>query len=106
MDDFTSDGNTFEESLVNLEKVLVRCQESNLVVSNEKCNMILDASLVLGNHIYSMGIRVDPTKIEVIINLEILASQREVRSFLGHPRYCWHFLKILLKLPHLYLNYL
>jgi len=36
MDDFTVYGNTFEEALSNLEKVLIRCQESNLSLSHEK----------------------------------------------------------------------
>jgi len=36
MDDFTIYGNTFEEALENLEKVLIRCQETNLALSNEK----------------------------------------------------------------------
>ena len=32
MDDFTSYGNTFQEALDNLEKVLIRCQETNLTL--------------------------------------------------------------------------
>lgn len=71
MDDFTTYGNTFEKALVNIEKVLVRCQESNLAFSNEKCNMLLYVGIVLGHQISSVGIRVDPPKIEVIINMEI-----------------------------------
>jgi hypothetical protein len=36
MDDFTVYGNTFEEALSNLEKFMIRCQESNLSLSHEK----------------------------------------------------------------------
>jgi len=35
MDDFTFYGNTFEKVLENLEKNLIRCQETNLALSNE-----------------------------------------------------------------------
>ena len=36
MDDFTVYGNEFKEALDNLEKVLIRCQETNLALSHEK----------------------------------------------------------------------
>jgi hypothetical protein len=36
MDDFTIYGDSFEEALKNIEKVLVRCQETNLSLSH--CN--------------------------------------------------------------------
>ena len=36
MDDFTVYGNTFEETLENLEKVLIRCKKTNLSLSDEK----------------------------------------------------------------------
>ena len=40
MDDFTSYGNTFQEALDNIEKVLIQCQETNPVLSHEKCKML------------------------------------------------------------------
>lgn len=63
MDDFTIYGNTFEEALVNLEKVLLRCRETNLSLSHEKCNMTMNAKIVLGHHISLTEIQVDPNKI-------------------------------------------
>ena len=53
MDDFTAYGNTFQEALDNLEKVLIRCQETNLALSHEKCKMLLTEGIVLGHHISS-----------------------------------------------------
>ena len=69
MDDFTAYGNTFQEALDNLEKVLIRCQETNLALSHEKCKMLLTEGIVLGHHVSSQGIKVDPAKIEVIVGL-------------------------------------
>jgi hypothetical protein len=63
MDDFTVYGNTFEEALSNLEKVLIRCQESNLSLSHEKCKMLLTEGIVLGHHLSAEGIKVDPAKL-------------------------------------------
>jgi hypothetical protein len=36
MDDFIVYGNTYQEALDNLEKILIRCQEMNLYLSHEK----------------------------------------------------------------------
>jgi hypothetical protein len=41
MDDFTVYGNTFDEAINNLRKVLERCQETNLSLSHEKCHIFL-----------------------------------------------------------------
>ncbi len=69
MDDFTVYGNTYEEALDNLEKVLVRCQETNLSLSHEKCKMLLTEGIVLGHHVSSQGIKANLAKIKVIASL-------------------------------------
>ena len=57
MDDFTAYGNTFQDALDNLEKVLIRCQENFLSLSHENCKMLLTEGIVLGHHIYSKELR-------------------------------------------------
>ena len=69
MDDFSVYGNTFEYALETLEKILKGCIESKLSLSNEKCFMMLTEWTVLGDHISSSRINVDPTKIQLIVNL-------------------------------------
>lgn len=49
--------------------------------------MLMTEGIVLGHHISDKGIKVDPAKIEVIINLPTPQSQKNVRSFLGHVGY-------------------
>jgi hypothetical protein len=39
-DDFSVYGDSFEKSLHNLEKVLIRCKESNVSLSHKKCKML------------------------------------------------------------------
>jgi len=41
MYEFTLYGNTYQEALDNIKKVLIRCQEMNLSLSHEKCKMLL-----------------------------------------------------------------
>jgi hypothetical protein len=63
MDDFIVYGNTYQESLDNLNKFLMRSQEMNLSLSHEKCKILLTKGVVLGHHVSFEGIKVDPTKI-------------------------------------------
>jgi hypothetical protein len=93
MDDFTVYGNTYQEDLDNLQKVLIRCQEMNLSLSHEKCKMLLTEGVVLGHHVSSEGIKFDPVKIEVIVRLPPLKAQKEVRIFLGHVGYYERFIE-------------
>jgi hypothetical protein len=72
--------------------------ESNVTLNNEKCAMMLTKGIVLGNHISPAGIRVDPSKIEVILNLPPPETQKEVRSFLGKDGYYRHFMENFVKI--------
>ena len=87
MDDFSVYGENFQEALDNLEKVLIRCHETNLALSHEKCRMMFTKGVVLGHIISQARIEVDPTKISIISNLSPPQNQKEVRSFLGHVGY-------------------
>jgi hypothetical protein len=69
MDDFTPSSDDFDQALNNLEKVLECGIATRLCLSHEKCHMMMTEGVVLGNCISAYGIRVDPTKIEVILNL-------------------------------------
>jgi hypothetical protein len=51
MDDFTVYGDDFQQALDNLEKVLIRCKETNLSLSHEKSRMMLTEGIVLGHRI-------------------------------------------------------
>ena len=93
MDDFSVFGDSFQEALKNLEKVLLRCQESHLALSDKKCGLICKARGVLGHLISDKGIQVDPTKIEIILHLPAPKTQREVRGFLGHFGYYRRFIE-------------
>lgn len=71
IDDFTVYGDSFNEALGNLEKALIRCQETNLSLSHEKCFMMFNEGIVLGHHIFGDGIKVDSSKVEVISKLSV-----------------------------------
>ena len=51
MDDITVYGGSFEECLINLETVLHRCIEKNLVLNLEKCHFMVSQGIVLWHFI-------------------------------------------------------
>jgi hypothetical protein len=91
-DEFTVHGKDIQEALTSLEKVLIRCKETNLSLSNENSKMMLTEGIVLGHHTSGSGMRVNPTKIYIITQIIIPSSQKEVRKFLGHAGYYRRFI--------------
>ena len=69
MDDITVYGGSFEECLINLETVLHRRLEKNLVLNWEKCHFMVNQGIVLGHIISKKGIEVNKAKIEMISKL-------------------------------------
>jgi hypothetical protein len=84
LDDFSVYGKTFEDCLSNLDKVLKRCQEADLVLNWEKCHFIVREGIVFGHKISEKGIEVDNVKIEVIEQLLPPTNVKGIHSFLGH----------------------
>ena len=76
MDDITIYGNTFEQCLTNLETVLQRYIEKNLVLNWEKCHFMVNQGIVLGHVISRKGIEVDKAKFELISKLPPLQATR------------------------------
>ena len=84
LDDFSVFGSNFDNCLENLQQVLKRCEEKNLVLNWEKCHFMVTSGIVLGHVISVDGIQVDKAKIDLIFSLHIPKFVRDIRSFLGH----------------------
>ncbi|KAL4291233.1 hypothetical protein GQ457_14G014700 [Hibiscus cannabinus] len=93
MDDFSTFVEDFDSCLSNLEKVLKRCKETNLVLNWEKCHFMVDEGIVLGHKISSKGMEVDKAKIEVISKLPPPTIVKGIRSFLGHAGFYQRFIE-------------
>nr|GEV33772.1 reverse transcriptase domain-containing protein [Tanacetum cinerariifolium] len=84
MDDFLVFGNSFDCCLADLDRMLARCEETNLVLNWKKCHFMTKEGIVLGHKISGAGIEVDRAKIDVIAKLPYPTNVKGVRSFLGH----------------------
>ncbi|GJR97888.1 reverse transcriptase domain-containing protein [Tanacetum coccineum] len=84
MDDFSVFGNSFDCCLANLDRMLARCEETNLVLNWKKRYFMVKEGIVLGHKISGAGIEVDRAKIDVKAKFPYPTNVKGVRSFLGH----------------------
>ncbi|GJZ83322.1 reverse transcriptase domain-containing protein, partial [Tanacetum coccineum] len=83
MDDFSVFGDSFSSCLSHLDKMLKRCEDTNLVLNWEKCHFMVKEGIVLGHKISKSGIEVDRAKVDVIAKLPHPTFVKGIRSFLG-----------------------
>ncbi|GJY71557.1 reverse transcriptase domain-containing protein [Tanacetum coccineum] len=69
MDDFSVFGNSFETCLSHLDKMLKRCEDTNLCQNYEKSHFMVKEGIVLAHKISKNGIEVDKAKVDVIAKL-------------------------------------
>ena len=93
MDDFSIYGTSFDHCLHNLNKVLQRCEETNLVLNWEKCHFMVNEGIVLGHKIFENGIEVGRAKVEAIERMPYPKDIKGIRSFLGHASFYRRFIK-------------
>nr|GEZ48526.1 retrovirus-related Pol polyprotein from transposon 17.6 [Tanacetum cinerariifolium] len=69
MDNFSVFGNSFKNYLSHLDKMLQRCEDTNLSLNWEKSHFMVKEGIVLGRKISKNGIEVDRAKVDVITKL-------------------------------------
>ena len=93
VDDFSVHGTSFDGCLANLDKVLKRCGEVDLVLNWEKCHFMVEQVIVLGRVVSKRGIEVDKAKFEIVEKLPPPTDFKSLRSFLGHAGFYRRFIK-------------
>ena len=93
MEDFSVFGKDFETCLAYLTKILEVCVRKRLVLSWEKSHFMVREGVVLGHIVSGKGLEVDKAKIEVIQNLPLPNTVKDLRSFLGHVGFYRRFIQ-------------
>ncbi|GJX22297.1 reverse transcriptase domain-containing protein [Tanacetum coccineum] len=81
MEDFSVFENSFKNCLHNLDKMLQRCKDANLVLNWEKCHFMVKEGIVLGQKMSGAGLKVDKSEIDVISKLPPPTNVKGIRKF-------------------------
>nr|GEU40359.1 reverse transcriptase domain-containing protein [Tanacetum cinerariifolium] len=71
------------------EKLLKRCEDTNLCLNWEKSHFMVKEGIVLGHKISKQWIEVDKAKVDVISKLPHPTTVKGIRSILGHAAPDW-----------------
>nr|GEZ42482.1 reverse transcriptase domain-containing protein [Tanacetum cinerariifolium] len=93
MDDFSAFRNSFQTCLSHLEKMLKRCEDTNLCLNWKKSHFMVKEGIVLSHKISKNGIEVDKVKVDVIAKLPHPTTVKGIRSFLGHAGFYRRFIQ-------------
>nr|GEU73861.1 DNA-directed DNA polymerase [Tanacetum cinerariifolium] len=93
MDNFSVFGNSFENYLSRLDKMLQRCEDTNLCHNWEKSHFMVKEGIVLGHKISKNEIKVDRAKVDVIAKLPHPMTAKGIQSFLGYAGFYQRFIK-------------
>ncbi|XP_055961021.1 uncharacterized protein LOC130015265, partial [Mercurialis annua] len=83
IDDILIYSRSEEEHAFHLRTILQTLREHQLYAKFSKCEFWLDQVTFLGHVVSKDGIKVDPTKIEAVMDWQRPRSVTEIRSFLG-----------------------
>nr|GEX43308.1 reverse transcriptase domain-containing protein [Tanacetum cinerariifolium] len=93
MDDFLVIENYFQSCLSHLERMLKRCEDTNLCLNWEKSHFMVKEGIVLDHKISKQRIEVDKAKVDVITKLPHPKTVKGIRSFLVHADIYRRFIK-------------
>nr|GFA39633.1 retrovirus-related Pol polyprotein [Tanacetum cinerariifolium] len=89
MDDFSVFGNSFENCLSRLDKMLQRCEDTKLCLNWEKSHFMVKEGIVLGHKISKNRIEVDKAKINVITKLPHPITVKGAVLGQRHEKHFW-----------------
>jgi len=78
--------------VASLHLMLDTFQRYQIILNWKKFLLCVPFGILLGHVVYRQGLVVDPTKIMVIINLEVPRSVKQLHATLGHTGYYRKFI--------------
>ena len=98
LDDITVYSKTDEEHLEHLRKVFEKCRKYGLSLNPKKTMFGLQEGKLLGHIISENGIRIDPKRIDGILQINHPRNINELQSFIGKINFLRRFIPNLVEL--------
>ena len=98
LDDITVFSKTDEEHLIHLRKVFEKCRKFGLSLNPKKTLFGLQEGKLLSHIISEEGIKIDPKRIDGILQISHPRSLKELQSFIGKINFLRRFIPNLAKL--------
>lgn len=93
LDDILIYSRTRSEHEQHLRLILTALREAGLYAKLEKCEFFVEETTFLGLIVGANGIRMDPRKIETIVNWEKPTCLRDVQAFIGFSNFYRRFIR-------------
>nr|GFA98609.1 reverse transcriptase domain-containing protein [Tanacetum cinerariifolium] len=84
MEDFLVFRNCFQTCLSHLEKMLKRCEDTNLCLNWKKSHFMVKEGIIISHKIFKNRIEVNKAKVDVIAKLPHPTTVKGICSFLDH----------------------
>ena len=91
-DDWTIFG-LLKDHIANLRIMLDKCRQHQISLNLKKCVFCSPFGILLGHIVCTQGLRVDPVKIAIIVNLPPPKFVKQLHITLGHTGYYRKFIK-------------
>ena len=98
LDDVTMFSKTDEEHLEHLRKVFKKCRKFGISLNPKKTLFGLQEGKILGHIISKEGIKIDPKRIEAILQISHPRNIKELQSFIGKINFLRSFIPNLAEL--------
>ena len=93
LDDILIYSKTRSEHRQHVSKVLSRLREAGLQVDIKKCEFDVQETAFLGVMVSGQGLRMDPRKVEAVVNWKTPSNLKEVQGFVGFANFYRRFIK-------------
>ena len=81
-----------DQHLKHLRRVFQKCRKFGISLNPKNSNFGMQEGKFLGHIISKEGIKIDPNKVESILNIDTPRSKKEVQSFLGKMDFLRRFI--------------